>query len=320
VELAEEMAMENLIVALNAVLPMFLMIGVGCLARHWHMISDDAVRQANALCFKVFMSLLLFYNVYCSDLKSAFNGRLVAYCMVGILLEFLLGLPLILRIEQSPPARGVMLQAFFRTNFVLLGLPITQTLFGKDSMGEVTLLSAFFVPAINILSVVALEMFRGGKPSPRKIVGGVAGNPLVRGALVGVLFSLLGLRLPGVVESAVSSIAGATTPLALVLLGASLDFSKFKNSIRNAAICVVERLVAAPALFIGIAVLLGFRGVALGGVMIAFAAPVAVASFTMAVQMDGDADLAGQIVLLTTGLSCFTLFGWIFLLKTLGLF
>ena len=312
--------MENLIVAINAVLPMFLMICVGCIARWRHIISDDAVRQANALCFKAFMSLLLFYNVYSSDLKASFNGKLVCYCIVGILLEFLLGLPLILWVEKSPPARGVMLQAFFRTNFVLLGLPITESIFGRDSVGEIALLSGFFIPMINVLSVVALEIFRGGRPDLRKIAKGVVTNPLVLGALTGVLFALLGIRLPHVAESAVSSIAGSTTPMALVLLGASLDFSKFKNSIKDAAICVLERLVVSPALFIGLAVLLGFRGVALGGVMIAFAAPVAVASFTMAVQMDGDADLAGQIVLLTTGLSCFTLFGWILLLKTLGLF
>ena len=37
-------------------------------------------------------------------------------------------------------------------------------------------------------------------------------------------------------------------------------------------------------------------------------------------QMDADADLAGGIVLLTTSLSCLTLFLWILALKTLGLF
>ena len=69
-----------------------------------------------------------------------------------------------------------------------------------------------------------------------------------------------------------------------------------------------------------LAAALGFRGVALGIILLVFAAPVAVNSYTMALQMDGDANLAGGIVLLTTALSCFTLFLWIWLLKSLGLF
>lgn len=312
--------MENFFIAMNAVVPMFLMISVGCIVKRANIISDEAVRQANALCFRVFTSTLLFYNIYVSDLRSSFNGKLVAYCCAGILAEFLLGLPVILKLEKAPPARGVMLQAFFRTNIVLLGLPISISLFGEGNVGEISLLSAVTVPMINILSVVALELFRGGKPSIRKIGKGVVTNPLVIGAIIGVLLAGFQLRLPGVVESAVKSMANATTPMALVLLGASLDFSKFKDSIRDAAICVAERLVVSPALLIGLAVLLGFRGVPLIGVMVVFAAPVAVASFTVAVQLGGDADLAAQVVVLTTGLSCVTLFLWILLLKSLGLF
>jgi hypothetical protein len=312
--------MENLTVAFNAVLPMFLMIGLGCAAKWLHMMSDDAVRQANALCFKLFMPIMLFSNMYYADLRSAFNGKVLAFCCFGVFAEFFLGIPLIVKVEANPSARGVMLQAFFRANLTLLGIPIISSLFGAEGIGIVSFLIAVIVPLINILSVIALEMFQNGKTDIHKIVRSVFTNPLIWGATLGTLTSLVGLQLPYVIESAVSSIGAATTPVALVLLGASMDFKKIGNSIRDAVICVVERLVAAPALFIGLAVLLGFRGVALGGIMIAFAAPVAVASFTMAVQMDGDADLAGQIVLLTTGLSCFTLFGWIFLLKTLDLF
>ena len=140
------------------------------------------------------------------------------------------------------------------------------------------------------------------------------------GALAGILALAVHLRLPAVVESAVRSVANAATPLALVLMGASLDFSKLRSSVRNLSICVVSRLIVNPALLVALAAALGFRGVALGIILLVFAAPVAVNSYTMALQMDGDANLAGGIVLLTTALSCFTLFLWIWLLKSLGLF
>ena len=105
-----------------------------------------------------------------------------------------------------------------------------------------------------------------------------------------------------------------------VLMGTSLNFGRLRSAKRCLAACTLARLLLFPALFIALGTLLGFRGVSLGGVMLTFATPVAVNSYTMALQMDADADLAGGIVLLTTGLSCLTLFLWIFSLKTLGLF
>ncbi len=311
--------MENLIVALNAVLPMFLMIGVGCLARMRKMISDSAVRQANSLCFRVFMSIMLFHNVYSSDLRTALNWPLIIFCCAGVLAEFCIGMLLIPRLEQSLPARGVMLQAFFRTNVVLLGLPMTISLFGADEVGPINILSSVIVPLINILSVIALEMYRGGRPDVRHMAKGVATNPLVIGAGLGICASLTGLRLPGIVESAVRSIGTAATPMALVLLGASLDFSKFGNSLRSALICLVERLVISPAIFISIAVLLGFRGEELIALMVMLAAPPAVSSFTMAQQMDGDAELAGNMVVFGSLFAVLTIFIWIFVLKTMAL-
>lgn len=311
--------MENFFVALNAVLPMFLMIGVGCVARRMKIIGDAAVRQANSLCFRVFMSTMMFYNVYTSELGRAFNGKMVLFCLLGIFAEFGLGALLIARIEKKPPVRGVMLQAFFRTNVVLLGIPIAASIFGREQIGEITILTAIVVPTINILSVVALEMFRGGKVDVPHMLISIAKNPLVWGVLIGLAVALPGIRLPLVVESAVSSMASAATPMALVLLGASLNFSKFGSETRNVAVCLAERLLISPAVFIGLAVALGFRGVPLVGIMLVFAAPVAVASFTVAVELGGDADLAGELVLLTTGLSCFTLFAWIFFLRTVGL-
>ena len=313
-------AVENLIVALNAVLPMFLMIGLGCLARVWKMISDTAVRQMNSLCFRMFMSVMLFYNVYSSDLRAALNWKLIAFCCGGIFAEFFVGMALIPRLEKSAPARGVMLQAFFRTNVVLLGVSMTTSLFGADQIGEIVILSAVVVPLINILSVIALEMYQEGQASARRMAKGVVTNPLVIAASIGIFMAATGLRLPGILDSAAHSIGTAATPMALVLLGASLDFSKFGNSLRSALICLAERLAISPAIMITIAVLTGFRGVPLAGVMLVFACPVAVASFTMAVELGGDSDLAGEVVLLTTGLSCFTLFLWILLLKNLGLF
>ena len=67
-------------------------------------------------------------------------------------------------------------------------------------------------------------------------------------------------------------------------------------------------------------VLLGFRGVEFVSLLGIFASPTAINSFTMAQQMGGDEELAGDIVIVTSAASAFTFCGWIFLFKSLGIF
>ena len=80
------------------------------------------------------------------------------------------------------------------------------------------------------------------------------------------------------------------------------------------------RLLLIPAATLIPAVLLGFRDVALASLLPVFASSTAVNSFTMAQQMGGDAELAGNIVVATSALCSLTMFFWCFLFKSLGLF
>ncbi len=67
------------------------------------------------------------------------------------------------RIEKENAKRGVMIQAMSRSNFILFGIPVANALYGEGSLGEATILVSFVVPLINVLSVVALEVFRNKK-------------------------------------------------------------------------------------------------------------------------------------------------------------
>lgn len=148
-----------------------------CLQKQLHILSDDAARQTNGLCFKLFMAPLLFYNVYSTDLASAYSWKLLVFCVVGTLAEFAFGLLLIPHIEPSRPAQGVMLQAFCRPNIVLLGLPLSTALFGPENIGHIAFMLAVLVPLINILAVLALELFRGGTPKSQENSFGCGEEP-----------------------------------------------------------------------------------------------------------------------------------------------
>ena len=108
--------------------------------------------------------------------------------------------------------------------------------------------------------------------------------------------------------------------LALLVLGMSLNPKSLKTGKRDLAVCVLGRLIAVPAVGLGLAALLGFRGVAFVTMIAVFASPTAVSSYTMAVQMDSDGQLAANAVVVSSALASVTLFGWIFLFKSLGMF
>lgn len=307
-------------ISANAVLPMCLVMALGYGTRRLGWIRREEISAINKIAFRIFLPCLLYYNVYCSDLSGSFDPLLMAYAVDGVLLTFGLSLGYTLLTEKLPERRGVMIQGMFRSNYVIMGIPVATALLGADQLGTVSILIAVVVPLFNMLSVVVLEVFRGQKPKPLHILGQIAKNPLVIGSVLGILTLAAGIRLPHILEQTIQNISAIASPLQLFLLGAFFQFSGLKTYRRELVTVSAAKLIVAPGLFLGLGALLGFRGVAFVSLIGVFASPTAVNSFTMAQQMGGDAELAGDIVVTTSAVSILTMFLWIFLFKSLGMF
>lgn len=307
-------------ISANAVLPMCLIMALGYGTRRLGWIRREEISAINKIAFRIFLPCLLYYNVYCSDLSGSFDPLLMAYAVGGVLLTFGLSLGYTLLTEKLPERRGVMIQGMFRSNYVIMGIPVATALLGAGQLGTVSILIAVVVPLFNMLSVVVLEVFRGQKPKPLHILGQIAKNPLVIGSVLGILTLAAGIRLPHILEQTIQNISAIASPLQLFLLGAFFQFSGLKTYRRELVTVSAAKLIVAPGLFLGLGALLGFRGVAFVSLIGVFASPTAVNSFTMAQQMGGDAELAGDIVVTTSAVSILTMFLWIFLFKSLGVF
>ena len=307
-------------ISANAVLPMCLVMALGYGTRRLGWIRREEISAINKIAFRIFLPCLLYYNVYCSDLSGSFDPLLMAYAVGGVLLTFGLALGYTLLTEKLPERRGVMIQGMFRSNYVIMGIPVATALLGSDQLGTVSILIAVVVPLFNMLSVVVLEVFRGQKPKPLHILGQIAKNPLVIGSVLGILTLAAGIRLPHILEQTIQNISAIASPLQLFLLGAFFQFSGLKTYRRELVTVSAAKLIVEPGLFLGLGALLGFQGVAFVSLIGVFASPTAVNSFTMAQQMGGDAELAGDIVVTTSAVSIPTMFLWIFLFKSLGVF
>lgn len=311
--------MENLILSFNVVLPLFLNIALGYALRCLHMLDETTQKNLNKLVFKVFLPIYVFNNIYTTNIAVAFQPGLVALTMGGVLAIFALLMVFVPQIEQDNAKRGVMIQAIFRSNFVLFGLPVAVSLCGESNVGPTSLLVGFVVPVFNVLAVVCLEAFRGGKPDVRKILKGIATNPLIIASVLGIAMNLLGMPLPTGVKKSITDLGRVATPLALVALGAGFQFRRIKGYARQLMICISGKLVICPLVMLVIAAAAGYRNEMLVPVLALFGSPVATSSYTMAELMGGDGTLAGSLVVLTTALSILTMFLFIFALKQLGL-
>lgn len=312
--------MENFIISVEAVIPMFVMLLLGVLVRKQKLLNDDDVKKLNSVVFKVLFPILMFSNIYGNKISEVFDLGLVIYSVSMILILYLIITFIVLKIEKNNKKRGAMIQAIYRSNFVLMGLPMAQNLAGAGNAGTTAIMVGIVVPLYNVLAVVTLEFYRGGQVDLKKVLKGIAKNPLILGSLVGIIAVLLGIRLPQVAEKTISQISAAATPMALIALGASFTIKSVEEEIRNLYICIIGRLIVIPFIGLSIGALLGIRDIGFITLIGIFASPCAVSSYIMAQQMDSDAELAGNTVIFTSALSCFTIFLWIFLFKQLGMF
>ena len=310
---------EILIVCLNAVLPTFLLMATGFAARRLKLLDERDVRMMNNLAFKVFMPAMLFNNIYSSDITSAVRPWLLAYAVIGVLAAFAVSIAYTMLFVHDKKKQSVYIQGIFRSNFVVIGLPLASALMEGEDMAPVAVLMVVVVPLFNVLAVICLETFNGRKIKPAAILIDVIKNPLIIASLLGLLFAALHITLPKPIEKTVSDLGKIGSPLMLFLLGAFFRFDSMRSHAHDLARICAMRLIVIPAIFLSIAAALGFRGVEFSGLIGVFGSATAVASFTMAQQMGGDSELAGNIVVATSALCSVTLYLWSVLFKSLGI-
>lgn len=309
----------NVVAALNAVVPTFLIIFAGFIIRRIGWTTQESLNIFNKIAFRLFLPCQLFKNVYESEV-SGVDTKLVLFCLGGVLFMAVASLFFSIAAEPRVDRRGVICQAIFRGNFVLLGLPLAMSLFGDGSKGAVSMMIAFIIPFYNILAVIVLESYAKSKFNLMTVILGILKNPLIIATVLGALMRALKIQIYDfkIAETTLNFLAQPATTLCLFILGASFSPARISEHRRSLMYCVVGKLIVSPLIMVTTAVFLGFRGIRLGIILMIFATPTAVNSYSMAKEIGGDSDLAASNVVIGTGLSCITMFIWIFALKQLG--
>ncbi len=314
--------MGNFIFVLNAVVPGFLLIASGYLIRQVGWLDDIGTKQVNRLCFHLLLPLLMFKTVYTSDLSTAFDPVLLSLCvlcLLGMIGAMLLIAP---RLTDSRGRIGVMVQASFRSNAVMLGLPFVISLSGESAAGIMGVLVAFTVPLYNLLAVIIFTIYTDipdQKLSLRSVTVNVFSNPLIIAGIAGFVLSGLHIPLPLMIQRPLFDLGTAGSIVAMLGVGAQLDFKNALRNVKLTLVCACAKLLVLPVAGTLIGVAIGMRGPALCSLFLVLGTPNATGCPVMADVMGADGALAAEIVVFTTGASVVTVFLGSLILTSMGL-
>ncbi len=314
--------MQNVIFSLNTVAPVFVIVFVGYFLKKFGRINENFVTVSSRVVFNVALPCLIFVKLATTDFTQAFKPEIIILAYLGTVFIFIISWALALFLSNEGRDQGAFIQASVRSNYAIVGFAIIAAMYGDDALSNASILLAFIMPVYNVLAVIALTipLQREKKISVFKTIIEIFKNPLIIAVIAALPFSLFEVRLSPFVMNSMNYLASLSLPLALLGIGASLNFESIKKDSRMAVVATMIKIVFTPLVLVYIAVQMGITGQDLGILFILFACPTAIATFVMAEAMGANGELTGNIIVMSTLGSVGTISIGIFILKSLGLF
>jgi len=312
---------ENVIFTANIVAPVFLIIAVGVFAKQIKIINDVFVDVTSKFVFQISLPAFVFLKIIDLDLSQVLELQQIVYIYIGTIITYLIiwfgSTPFI----KNPKDKSAFIQGAFRGNYAIIGLALISNLFGNDALGKATIILAFLLPLYNVLAVIVLTipLKTDEKSILKSAFWDILLNPLILAVIFGLPFSIFEIKLPELFITTGNFLADLALPLALVGIGGSLNLENLKRASNLAVSSSVIKIVLLPLILTTGAYFLGYEKVDLGIMFIVFAAPTAIASFVMADVMGANSKLAGNIIMISTLGSVFTISIGILILKSFGL-
>lgn len=313
--------MEQLLFSLNATIPVFLTMVIGYVLKQLHMMDESFVKTLNKFNFKITLPVLLFQDISSSDFYSVWDAKYVLFCFFVTLVSITLIWIVAGLIYRDKAQLGEFVQASYRSSAAVLGIAFIQNIYGSSGMAPLMIIGT--VPLYNVAAVLILS-FTGpntsglDKASLKKSLRGIITNPIIIGIVLGMIASLCRINFPAALNKTVSNIAVLATPLALLGLGAGFEGKKAIRQIPSTAAATLLKLVILPAVFLPLAIHLGFTNEKLVAILVMLGSPTTASCYIMAKNMGHEGTLTSSVVVSATFFSSLTLTGYLFILRSLG--
>jgi len=312
---------DNIIFTGNVVAPVFLLVALGYFVKRINVINENFVDVTSKFVYSVSLPALVFINIAEIDLSEAIEFSQIIYIYSATLLSFFLIWIFSISFIKDGKNLSVFVQGAYRSNFAIVGFAIVSKLFGSYALGKAALVLAFILPLYNILAVIILTvpLRKERKLNLKNTLYEIMFNPLIIAVVIGLIFSYFKIAIPSFINSTIGFLSELALPLALVGIGGSLNLQNIKKASGLAFTSSAVKVILVPVILTLGAYHFGFRELDLGIMFVLFASPTAIVSFIMAEAMGANSKLAGNIVLISTVASVFTIAAGIVILKELAL-
>lgn len=311
--------MNVFLTALRVVYSPVVFILAGIVLKKTGIIRPGEAQTLNGLIFKFMIPCTLFMSLYRADWRELGSPAVYLFVAIGTIAVYAVAHAVVFRKIKNRPEAATVVQGLYRSCYVLIGMPVALSVAGEQAAPELAALAAFVVPVNTVLAVELFERARSERLSKGALFLKIVKNPLILSVLAGLLANFFLKGIPEELIGPVVRIGQAATPLALVVLGSMLSLEGLRKGRKIVGWTVLFDLVVIPAVMLTLAALMGFRGAAMAAVLGAFAAPNDIVSAPFASEMGGDAQLASEIVAVSTIGSAFTIFAFTYILLSLGL-
>lgn len=294
---------------------------LGYLFKQCRMIDEPFVKVLNKFNFQVTLPVMLFEDLAGADFASVWDGKYVLFCfgVTFVSIFAIWGISSLLLKEKD--VIGEFTQGCYRSSAAVLGLAFIQNIYGTSLMAPLMIIGT--VPLYNVMAVVILSFTGPGehklnKEGLKKSIMGIAKNPIIISIVLGIAVSLMHVEFPYIVDKTIHNFSVMASPLALIGLGAGFEGRKAVKKLRLTAVCTAVKLLLLPALFLPVALWMGFTGEKLVAILVMLGSATTPSCYIMAKNMGHEGVLTSGTVVATTFFSSVSLTFWIFVLKYIG--
>lgn len=284
--------------------PLFILILAGYAMRRSGFPGEGFWPGAERVNYFILFPALLFNSLSAAPLDHPALPRLLGAIML-VLLIATAGLLVARRLWRWPASRfGVQLQGLLRFN-TYLGLAAVGGLYGNEGMLFAAVILAVLVPAVNVLSVLALSADNDKRV--RSLLLPVVKNPLILACVAGAALNLAGIEPKWGTEKLLTLLANTSLPLGLLSVGAALKLDELRGQVGPMIGNSLIRLLLMPAIAFLVARVIALPTLETAILVLFFALPTAPTAYVLTRQLGGDSHLMAGLITLQTLLSAISL-------------
>ena len=307
----------------DLILPVFAVILTGWIVGFTGYLSRALSDALIHFAYNIAMPALLIVTIAQEPSRSLINWRFLVAFGGGSLLCFVLVFGIMsIRVSRGLGSRTMHGMAASMTNTGFVALPVLEAIYGPRAVLPAAIATVFVAVVMFPVAVILLELgqrdAQGSRTTPMVTVKHVVLNPMVLSTLIGMILSVLDLRMPAPVTAYLGILADALTPCALFAIGLGLSIDGLRANIGRASLLSAVKLVIMPLIVYGLSVSLGLDPLYTIAAVICAAVPTAKTAYILAGEYRCEEVLVASTVSLTTLACIISLVLWLYELSGLS--